>query len=484
MAWGLTPKYSEDYTITDINPQQFIAQLVISAEALGWEVNYISDKGIIAYTNKGMLSANGLITVVVEDRTANIRSEATGSEVYDMGRNKKNVRSLTEAISNNTNTSEELNERYKVLKEDFPSDEDDVLAQPPESTQDKLKSALSLFIPTKGYFITPILIDINILIFIFMALSGVNIIAPDSESLLQWGANFRPMTLDGQPWRFLTSCFVHIGVLHLLMNMYALLYIGVLIEHRLGPVRFLSAYILSGVAASVTSTWWHDLTVSAGASGAIFGMYGLFLAMLTTNLIEKSQRKALLTSIGVFVFYNLINGMRGGIDNAAHIGGLVSGMIIGYTFVLSFKKNASKQLTRITLAGLTILTLSFSLYAYKNIPNDIGKLQASMTEFAKLEERALSFYELSENSTYEERLDNIEKIGIPTWEQCINLIEKADQLNLPIELKTRNEKLRNYCELRIKVYRLTYKSIKDDTNKYDEELEEYYSQISTIIETL
>ena len=67
------------------------------------------------------------------------------------------------------------------------------------------------------------------------------------------------------------------------------------------------------------------MTVSAGASGAIFGIYGVFLALLLTNIIDVVQRKALLLSIGVFVAYNLLNGLREGIDNAAHVGGLAAG---------------------------------------------------------------------------------------------------------------------------------------------------------------
>ena len=122
------------------------------------------------------------------------------------------------------------------------------------------------------------------------------------------------------------------------MNMYALLYIGVLLEPILGRSRFISAYLLTGLTASITSLWWHDLTISAGASGAIFGMYGVFLAMLTTNVIEEAKRKALLTSIAIFVGYNLIYGLKGGIDNAAHIGGLLGGLVIGYASILSLKK--------------------------------------------------------------------------------------------------------------------------------------------------
>jgi len=103
------------------------------------------------------------------------------------------------------------------------------------------------------------------------------------------------------------------------MNMYALLYISLLLEPHLGRTRFLTVYLLTGLTASLASLWWHNLTISAGASGAIFGMYGVFLSMHTTNLIEKSARKALLTSIAVFVGYNILNGLKpnSGIDNAA-----------------------------------------------------------------------------------------------------------------------------------------------------------------------
>ncbi|MCH5686962.1 rhomboid family intramembrane serine protease [Niabella sp. W65] len=144
-----------------------------------------------------------------------------------------------------------------------------------------------------------------------MVANGVHFLNPEGETLVRWGANFKPATLDGQWWRLLTNCFIHIGILHLLLNMYALMYIGSLLEPYLGKARFLTSYLLTGIAASITSLWWHDLTISAGASGAIFGMYGLFLAMLTTDLIEKEARKPLLTSIGIFVGYNLLYGLKG-----------------------------------------------------------------------------------------------------------------------------------------------------------------------------
>ncbi len=175
-----------------------------------------------------------------------------------------------------------------------------------------------------------------------MVMSGVDIMFPDSASLIKWGANFTFLTLKGEWWRLISSCFLHIGIAHLFFNMYALMYIGLLLEPHLGKTRFITAYLITGIAASMTSLWWHDRALSAGASGAIFGMYGVFLAMLTTNIIKNSSRKALLTSIAFFVGYNLIGGMEYGIDNAAHIGGLISGIIIGYAYVTGLKNRVQE----------------------------------------------------------------------------------------------------------------------------------------------
>ncbi len=120
-----------------------------------------------------------------------------------------------------------------------------------------------------------------------MILTGVDIMVPDTESLIAWGANFRPITLAGEWWRLLTSCFLHIGIIHLLMNLYALMYIGIQLEPHLGKTRFLAAYLLTGIAGSANSLYWHEFTVSAGASGAIFGMYG----RISSHAHDKSHRK-------------------------------------------------------------------------------------------------------------------------------------------------------------------------------------------------
>lgn len=241
----------------------------------------------------------------------------------------------------------------------------------PSAAEDKF-SFFSLFKPRKGFFITPVLIYINVLVFIIMAVSGMDVMQPNQASLIAAGANFRPLTLNGQAWRLLTNFFLHIGVIHLSMNMYALLFIGILLEPYLGGSRFSSAYILSGICASVASLWWHPYTISAGASGAIFGMYGVFLAMLTTRFIEKRARMALLLSIGIFVVYNLANGMTSGIDNAAHLGGLAGGVVIGWVFMPALRKPGNNVLKYATIAIAAVVTLTVCFVVYSHIPNDKG----------------------------------------------------------------------------------------------------------------
>lgn len=162
----------------------------------------------------------------------------------------------------------------------------------------------------------------------------------------------------------------------------------------MGRTRFISAYLLTGITASLASLWLHDLTISAGASGAIFGMYGVFLAMLTTNLIEKAARKALLTSIAVFVGYNLIYGLKGGIDNAAHIGGLLGGLVIGYALIPSLKKPNDNKLKFGTIGLLTTLILASSFVVYRKLPNDIATYDVKIKEFVTMEAMALEVYSL------------------------------------------------------------------------------------------
>ncbi|MDP4269241.1 MAG: rhomboid family intramembrane serine protease [Bacteroidota bacterium] len=201
---------------------------------------------------------------------------------------------------------------------------------------------LSWIKPHDGFFITPILMYVNVFIFILMVINGCGFISFQGDDLVTWGANYGPYVADGEAWRILTCMFLHGGVMHLLMNMYSLFFVGILLEPFVGKWKYLSIYIGTGIISGIASVWWHDATVSVGASGAIFGLYGLFLSLMLLNVLPKQFSKAFLSSILIFVGFNLFMGLAGGIDNAAHIGGLLSGALVGL-FIYVFSENSESE---------------------------------------------------------------------------------------------------------------------------------------------
>ncbi|MBN8856579.1 MAG: hypothetical protein BGO55_23985 [Sphingobacteriales bacterium 50-39] len=358
MAFGFNSHQSIDIPLKDLNAEQFIILAADTATKLGWGIYFINSSGLTANTSEAPFVSRERVILRISDGIAHVKSQPIGVKMPDpnsqtkpefpaRGEQRKGATihdfaaSLEEARK--LYTPEHLSAAYEKNREHMAPPELNVQSQDSPGSQGKGLGIAGYFIPRKNYFVTPLIIDLNILVFLLMVFSGINIIQPDVESLVQWGANYKPLTLDGQWWRLLTCCFVHIGIIHILMNMYAFLYIGLLLEPYLGRWKFTIAYLLTGIAASTTSLYWHwnDAAVSAGASGAIFGMYGVFLAMLTTNLIHPEKRKPLLRSIGFFVLFNLGFGTLGTIDNSAHIGGLISGLLIGYILYPVLKKKPS-----------------------------------------------------------------------------------------------------------------------------------------------
>ncbi|PYX88506.1 MAG: hypothetical protein DMG68_08290, partial [Acidobacteria bacterium] len=110
------------------------------------------------------------------------------------------------------------------------------------------------------------LIAINVVVFLIMVARGVSLTAPTTLQMLQWGANFGPLTLGTQPWRILTATFLHIGIVHLLVNMWSLWVLGLPTERLLGRWTFFAAYFISGLSGSIASLWWSPVRISAGAS--------------------------------------------------------------------------------------------------------------------------------------------------------------------------------------------------------------------------
>ena len=185
---------------------------------------------------------------------------------------------------------------------------------------------------TPRYFVAPTIIGLNVTIFVLMVLMGISPIGPSGEQLVYWGANFGPFTLGGQWWRLLSSTFIHVGIIHLALNMQCLWQLSRLTERLYGNWVFLTLYILSGLGGSLASLWWNPSILSAGASGAIFGVAGGLVAFLYLGKLPlpRGATQSILSSTLVFVGYNLLYGFTStSIDNAAHIGGLITGALVG-----------------------------------------------------------------------------------------------------------------------------------------------------------
>lgn len=186
-----------------------------------------------------------------------------------------------------------------------------------------------LLIPHEGFYISLILIYSIIVIYVLMIISGYGFVKMDNEGLYKWGALFRPAVQDGEWWRLFSCQFLHANIMHLLNNLLSLYFISFFLEPLLGRWRYIIIFLICGLCASILSIFWHENTLSVGASGAIFGMYGFMLALILMKVFEPQLNRFFLTIAGLFVGINLIMGIVGNVDNAAHIGGLIAGFFIG-----------------------------------------------------------------------------------------------------------------------------------------------------------
>lgn len=177
------------------------------------------------------------------------------------------------------------------------------------------------------------LLVINSAVFVIMLLAGAGLWHTSNSVQLAWGANFGPATQDGQWWRLLSAMFLHFGVVHLALNMWALWDVGRLVERLYGRPRFLLLYLASGAIGNLLSLVVQgNQAVSGGASGAIFSLYGALLVFLWRERrhVERGEFRWFFAAASAFSLFALVMGqVVPGIDNAAHIGGLLAGALLG-----------------------------------------------------------------------------------------------------------------------------------------------------------
>jgi membrane associated rhomboid family serine protease len=211
--------------------------------------------------------------------------------------------------------------------------------------------------------VTTAIIAINVIVFLSMILfAEVELLQPKNiQAYLDWGANRINLTVE-EPWRLFTCAFLHFGLLHIACNMYFLHMLGRLVERLYGRIFYIIMYVFSAFIGSLASLIWNENAVaSAGASGAVFGVVGMLCAYLIIRKkeIPKHIFDSLKKNMFMVILMNLAFGASvPGIDNAAHIGGLIGGCLAGLMLTRSLTpKKRQAQFLKKLLLSLSVLPL-------------------------------------------------------------------------------------------------------------------------------
>ncbi len=323
----------------------------------------------------------------------------------------------------------------------------------PESAAALGQFELALQRMTPRVFVTWALVAANVAVFAIMIATGVDFMSPTVASLLTWGADFAPKTLGGEWWRMITCTFVHIGVFHILMNMIVLADAGRLVERLLGNAGFAAMYLASGIGGSLASLWWSPDVVSAGASGAVFGVYGALIAVIVREgkSIPRVRLERLTRSAAGFVIYNVLYGARiKGIDMAAHFGGLATGFLCGLALARPIR--ASERTSWPNVAGVMALAAVLLFGGPRLLPHARADAQAELERFEQVEKDCFDRYNGALKDVREHRLDpagladRIEKEVLPPWQEARRRIEAL--ADLPPEVAARMAKIVEYMKKR------------------------------------
>ena len=242
---------------------------------------------------------------------------------------------------------------------------------------------------TRWALLTPALVLLNFIVLIATLTSG----GTGADHLISWGASIGPRTSNGEWWRLVQAMFVHSSGLHFLANAAGLLQLGLVVERFVGPLAFASVYFAAGILANIVALSGDPLSVSAGASGAIFGVYGLFISagawagMTGTSLkMSRISVERLAPAAGIFVLYNVLSGT---LSVTAELVGLMTGLVMGavLTRPIAYYKPPTRRIATTAAASLTIaIAAAIPLRGIDDIRPEVSRVVA-------VEERTASEYE-------------------------------------------------------------------------------------------
>lgn len=486
MAFGISPRKIVVIPLGDYDANHYLTLIYHAFNNLGWRISYFDKDGIIAYTNISWESYAEEVSVRIVNNHAVIKSECVGYQFFftDYGKNAKNLELLLngEIEYVEYHLKDNLQETTQELMDSVPENQFISLDDPPMGAKEKLRTFLSAFTPRQNYFVTPLLVLTNIAVFIVSMMALIitiivvnfrlqqhlsSSIKSIDDIYLALGFSSRAQVLNGQVWRLLTNTFLHFSILHIAGNMVVLIYIGSLIESKLGRWNYLFMYLLAGICASITSIVWHDHGIAAGASGAIFGLFGILLALLSTDFYETNARRALLMSTAIFVGYNIIP-KGGNIDHAAHFGGLLSGYVIGWIAYLGLKY---QRRNLITISALTVTIIYTGLCIWLAPVYQLKELEHLTDETSRISDNLSADFYKTYDLTRDERLAMFKRKALPEMDTLNGIAKKMVSITLPEKKKQVAQIQSKLILAECHLYQLLYKEFVDnDQVKYRDEI--------------
>ena len=341
----------------------------------------------------------------------------------------------------------------------------------------------ALGVRTRHTFVAPAIVALNVAVFGGM-LFGTGALS-DPNTLVAWGGNLGARTTNGEWWRLLTSSFLHLGVLHLLVDAAVLIQLGSVLERLVGRPAFAAVYLSAGVFAGLVNISAHPVDVTVGVSGAIFGLYGLLLAVLAWQVLERrdadsesgvdpyaepavDQRAAARVTIplvsmiklaiggAVFILYSAL----GGFASAAELAGLAGG--IGYGLVLargvSDREPEANQVGAIFAAACAIaITCALPL-------RNIADVKPEITGVLATEERTVLVFQTAHQAFKTGRMtaEGLARIAERTIVAQLQAADRRLEVlrNVPVENRPIVTDAREYLRLRTQSWRARAEAIR------------------------
>lgn len=480
MAFGWKTQYEKTVSAEGLTNWEILSIVQQACKELEWEYLVVDENKFTATTPTHWTLSEEIIKISVENEEIIFRSRSESLELYEAGRNQKNIEEFLLPKFRKIKakwTPEELLKAASVLR-------DETLKQLKSGnrvTAEKVSYGL------EDHGMTFSLILLNIVVFVAMAARHIDIYNPTPADILNFGGNVKFNVTGGEWWRLITNIFVHIGILPLIVNLIGLYFIGLMVEAILGKLKFLIAYLTTGVLASLASIVWIPDGVTAGATGAIFGLYGVLIAFVTTPYVNKKFSPFWIFGTVAYAVFNIVVGMRGGIDNAAAIGGFVAGLATGYLFYFfHFKRELARAGgTRISIEVLLLTTLVVYFYLRAHSRNDSLRFEREVMKLNQIEVKAMTIMQqLQSAQNNNEAVHVLRDSALPQWKHFQQEIMKTGGYSLSKEYKRKRKLLNEYAGLRVHQTELIYKSINEGTDKYNHEIDDVSDRIEKIIDQL